>query len=55
MAVSAAGLAVYDMCKSIDRGMSVQNIRLASKMGGKSGRFVREGEEEFQVEPRGDR
>jgi len=55
VAVSAAGLAVYDMCKSIDRGMSVQNIRLASKMGGKSGRFVREGEEEFQVEPRGDR
>ncbi|MEE3326473.1 MAG: cyclic pyranopterin monophosphate synthase MoaC [Myxococcota bacterium] len=54
VAVSAAGLTVYDMCKSIDRGMSVQNIRLASKTGGKSGRFVREGEGEFQPQTGGD-
>ncbi|MCS5636614.1 MAG: cyclic pyranopterin monophosphate synthase MoaC [Myxococcota bacterium] len=53
VAVSAAGLTVYDMCKAIDRGMSVQNIRLVSKTGGKSGSFVREGEEEIQPRPPG--
>ena len=47
VAASAAGLTVYDMCKAIDRGMSLQNLRLASKTGGKSGTFIREGEEEF--------
>ena len=54
VAVSAAGLTVYDMCKAIDRGMSVQNIRLASKTGGKSGLFEREGEAEFDFGPAGD-
>lgn len=47
VAASAAGLTVYDMCKAIDRGMSLQNLRLVSKTGGKSGTFVREGEGEF--------
>jgi cyclic pyranopterin phosphate synthase len=44
VAASAAGLTIYDMCKAIDRGMTVQNVRLAGKTGGKSGTFVREGE-----------
>jgi cyclic pyranopterin phosphate synthase len=54
VAVSAAGLTVYDMCKAIDRGMCIQNVRLASKTGGKSGPFVRPGEEVFQFGPEGD-
>jgi cyclic pyranopterin phosphate synthase len=53
VAVSAAGLTVYDMCKAIDRGMSIQNIRLVSKTGGKSGSFVREGEGEIELRPPG--
>jgi cyclic pyranopterin phosphate synthase len=36
-AVAAAGLTVYDMCKAVDRGMKIENIRLVSKSGGKSG------------------
>lgn len=35
-AVSVAGLTVYDMCKSVDRGMRLSEIRLVRKMGGKS-------------------
>jgi cyclic pyranopterin phosphate synthase len=30
-------LTVYDMCKAVDRGMQVENVRLVSKTGGKSG------------------
>ena len=36
-AVSAALLTVYDMCKSIDRGMTIEKIRLTKKSGGRSG------------------
>jgi cyclic pyranopterin phosphate synthase len=36
-AVSVAALTVYDMCKAVDRGMQVDNVRLVSKTGGKSG------------------
>ncbi|WP_323795821.1 cyclic pyranopterin monophosphate synthase MoaC [Nisaea sp.] len=36
-AVSVAGLTVYDMCKAVDRGMKLENIRLIHKAGGKSG------------------
>ena len=43
-AVSAAALTIYDMCKAIDRGMCVENIRLLRKAGGRSGVFEREGE-----------
>jgi cyclic pyranopterin monophosphate synthase len=39
-AVSAAALTVYDMCKAVDRGMTITNIRLVKKSGGKSGTFV---------------
>ena len=36
-AVSVAALTIYDMCKAVDRGMKIENIRLVLKSGGKSG------------------
>lgn len=36
-AVSVAGLTIYDMCKSYDKGMVLSTIRLISKSGGKTG------------------
>ncbi len=36
-AVAVTALTIYDMCKSVDRGMRVENIRLVRKGGGKSG------------------
>ena len=39
-AVSAALLTIYDMCKAIDRGMQIENIRLVEKTGGKSGYWL---------------
>ena len=44
MAASVAALTVYDMAKAIDRGMEIGMIRLVSKRGGRSGKFVRPGE-----------
>ena len=41
-AVSVAGLTVYDMCKSVDRSMILERIRLEEKSGGKSGTFHRQ-------------
>ena len=38
-AVSVAALTIYDMCKAVDRGMRISDIRLRRKSGGKSGRF----------------
>lgn len=38
-AVSIAALTVYDMCKAVDRGMQITDIRLVHKDGGKSGEF----------------
>src|SRR6266849_350443 len=40
-AVSVAALTIYDMCKSADRGMIIENIRLEEKSGGRSGTFQR--------------
>ncbi|MDB4961994.1 MAG: molybdenum cofactor biosynthesis protein [Myxococcales bacterium] len=40
-AVSAAALTVYDMCKAIDRGMVIGEVRLDEKRGGKSGTWKR--------------
>ena len=40
-AVSVAGLTIYDMCKAVDREMTVGEIRLMHKSGGKSGTFER--------------
>lgn len=41
-AVSVAALTVYDMCKAVDRGMRIADIRLIRKAGGKSGTFKAE-------------
>ena len=38
-AVSVAALTVYDMCKAVDRGMRIGDIRLTHKSGGKSGSY----------------
>ena len=38
-AASVAALTIYDMCKAVDRGMTIENIRLLEKLGGKSGHF----------------
>lgn len=38
-AASVAALTVYDMCKSVDRGMRIEAIRVTRKDGGKSGAF----------------
>ena len=40
-AVAVAGLTIYDMCKAVDREMSIGEIRLVKKSGGKSGMFLR--------------
>lgn len=40
-AVSVAALTIYDMCKSVDKAMVIDNIRLLSKKGGKSGTYHR--------------
>jgi len=42
--VTAASLALYDMCKAVDRGMTVEAVRLVEKRGGKSGHWIRPGE-----------
>jgi cyclic pyranopterin monophosphate synthase len=39
-AVNVALLTVYDMCKAVDRGMTITGVQLAEKHGGKSGSFV---------------
>jgi cyclic pyranopterin monophosphate synthase len=39
-AVSVALLTVYDMCKAVDRGMIVEEVRLLEKSGGKSGHWL---------------
>jgi cyclic pyranopterin phosphate synthase len=43
-AVSVAALTIYDMCKSADRTIVLQEVRLEEKSGGKSGHFVRQAE-----------
>jgi cyclic pyranopterin phosphate synthase len=40
-AVSVAALTVYDMCKAVDRAMTIGDVRLIHKAGGKSGTFER--------------
>jgi cyclic pyranopterin phosphate synthase len=41
-AVQIALLTIYDMCKAVDRGMTITDTRLVSKSGGRSGDWVRE-------------
>ncbi len=43
-AVVVAALAVYDMCKAADRGMTIERVRLVRKQGGRSGEYRRPGE-----------
>lgn len=40
-AASAAALTIYDMCKAVDRGMTIEEIALQEKTGGRSGHFKR--------------
>jgi cyclic pyranopterin phosphate synthase len=41
-ATTVAALTIYDMCKAVDRGMRIENIRLVQKSGGKSGTIALE-------------
>ena len=41
-AVSVAALTIYDMCKAVDKGMIINDIKLLEKSGGRSGHYVRE-------------
>ena len=43
VAASTALLTIYDMCKGVDRGMVISELRLMEKRGGQSGTWVREG------------
>jgi cyclic pyranopterin phosphate synthase len=43
-ATQVALLTIYDMCKAVDRGMEIDQVRLLEKSGGKSGHWVREKE-----------
>ena len=52
-AVAAAGLTVYDMCKAVDRDMSLDSIHLVSKKGGKSGVWQR-GDDPLKPPPPGE-
>lgn len=42
-AVAAAALTIYDMCKGVDKGMTITDVRLVRKTGGKSGTYERKG------------
>ena len=44
VAAAAAALTVYDMCKAVDRGMTIDRVRLIHKSGGRSGTYSRPGE-----------
>lgn len=47
-AVSVAALTIYDMTKSVDRGMVIQSVMLEEKDGGKSGHFLRQASDQEQ-------
>jgi cyclic pyranopterin phosphate synthase len=42
-AASVAALTIYDMCKAVDKGMVIEQLRLLEKTGGKSGSWTRSG------------
>ena len=50
-AVSAAGLVIYDMCKSVDRSMKINNIQLEKKTGGNSATSVAARSAHYPIEP----
>lgn len=41
VAASVAALTIYDMCKAVDKGMTIEQVCLESKKGGKSGTYIR--------------
>jgi cyclic pyranopterin phosphate synthase len=43
-AVSVAALTIYDMCKAVDKTMTIDHLRLTEKKGGRSGHFLNPGE-----------
>jgi cyclic pyranopterin phosphate synthase len=49
-AASVAAMALYDMCKAVDRGMVITGVRVLEKMGGKSGHW-RINDDQLQHEP----
>ena len=49
-ACSVAALTIYDMCKSIDRGMTIGNLALWEKTGGRSGTYRRAEEDDDLLE-----
>lgn len=49
-ATSVAALTIYDMCKAVDKGMVIEQVRLVKKSGGKSGTWHREGEKPWPEE-----
>lgn len=44
-AASVAALTLYDMCKAVDKGMSIEQVQLVEKQGGKSGHYRRQSDE----------
>ena len=42
MPLQLALLTIYDMCKAVDRGMTITDVKLLEKHGGKSGTFIAE-------------
>ena len=54
VAVTAAALTVYDMCKALDKTMEITGIVLVEKTGGKSGHFRRIGALRIRLRPRAD-
>ncbi|NLA06056.1 MAG: cyclic pyranopterin monophosphate synthase MoaC [Firmicutes bacterium] len=45
LGAAVSALTIYDMCKATDKSMTISDLRLVRKSGGKSGEFVREGED----------
>jgi cyclic pyranopterin phosphate synthase len=45
VAASVAALTVYDMCKALDKSITIQHVQLERKSGGKSGDYVRTGDQ----------
>ncbi|MCA1604152.1 MAG: cyclic pyranopterin monophosphate synthase MoaC, partial [Acidobacteria bacterium] len=43
-AAAVAALTIYDMCKAVDKGMTITDLRLEQKTGGKSGEYKRKDE-----------
>jgi cyclic pyranopterin phosphate synthase len=48
-AVSVAALTIYDMAKALEKGMTISNIRLVEKQGGKSGPWRRDPAQDVEV------